>query len=296
MRHSRISEWRLHVCAHKTATTHMQYALAACRKELAERGVYFLSADDIRSTRFPPSTKQYGWRAKLKQGLSLRRMEDAIASLRSGQARIAISEENLIGISTGLITSPFYSDLESRLGPLGALCKRSELHVFLSVRNFHEIIAAAYAQILRTRVVPGGFDPIRKEMLDHPPSWTDLVTRLKRALPKAHIRVWTFEDYLNNEDAIKSEFCGIDVPKLRNMGVPERTRTPPEAAIAKIESLNPSLPLHDHLAAVARILDEDNGSEKYAPFSDLESSRLSEAYQSDLAQMRKQYPGILIGG
>ena len=86
-----VREWRLHLGAHKTATTHLQETLALRRDWLVAHGVDVLPMRAVWALRLPPPAGRYGWRLRL--GWPMRRaIEAAVAQLRRGPGRIAISE------------------------------------------------------------------------------------------------------------------------------------------------------------------------------------------------------------
>lgn len=286
----RVREWRLHVGAHKTATTHFQYTLEALRSELAEQGLDFLPLDDVRALRLPPSPGKRRWRERL--GLPMRlRFEKTVAPLRLGPDRIAMSEENFLGLSRDLLGGTFYPEAErrlSRFAPLGG--GRARLHVFLSIRSFDTLLPSAYVQNLRDMAWPGGFAAVKAKALDRPPSWTGLAERIRRALPEAPLAVWTLERYREHDREILSRFLGFDAPRRDRLPTPARTRSPSARGVAEMEALDPGMPHADRWEATGRIMAEDaarGGGERYAPFTDHERALLTEAYEEDLARLRR---------
>ncbi|MGM0583461.1 MAG: hypothetical protein ACQEUZ_02255 [Pseudomonadota bacterium] len=286
-----IREWRIHVGAHKTATTHFQDALAARREALRALGVDFLPRDAVRGARPLPSAAsrrfRLEWPPRRDPGRTL-------ARLRSGPDRIALSEENILGVSGDLLSWPFYPRLARRLRPFDSLADGAELTLFLSVRGFEGLLPSAYAQALRTRPVPGGFGPIAAAALDSPPSWLELVRRIAAAAPRARLRVWRFEDYLTREQEILSRFCGVAAPPADRLPPPDFTRTPSARAVARIEALSPLLPRALHKIAARRIIASDGSDEKFSPFSPSQRSLLREACEEDLARLQRELPGVLM--
>ena len=284
-----ISQLHLHVGAHKTATQHVQDTLSMGRKVLFERGVDYLPRDEVRRVKLPPGAGLWRWRVRLGWPMR-RRFEATLAPLRRGPERVLISEEDLLGWSTELLAWPFYPRAEQRLQCFASFAGRTELKVFLSVRNFAKLLPSAYAQVLRWRPVPGGFEVIRAAALRRPPSWTDLILRIRRVLPTAQILVWTVEDYSTRSREILAEFCGTEIPNLPELPPPRRTRSPSAQAISAIEALNSGLGEgtgSDYSKAVRSIIDEDRGKEKFVPFSDGDAAFLTEAYQDDLARLSR---------
>jgi hypothetical protein len=288
-----IREWRLHLGAHKTATTHLQETLARRREWLLERDLDFLPMPAVRALRLPPPRGRYGWRLRL--GWPMRhRIETAIASLRRGPGRIAISEENLLGGVRDLLGWPFYPDVPERLRPYATLAPAAELHVFLAVRGFDKLLPSAYTQQLRFRALPGGFDPIRAAVMKRSPSWTELVKRIRDALPRARLTVWRQEDYRVHDWAILSRFCGVDIPEGERLPRPVGTRSPSAQAVAAFEALDPGLNREARVRAAEAIVAADGGEARFEPFSESERRLLGEAYEEDLMRMQREFPYVLM--
>ena len=149
---SRPVEWRIHIGAHKTATTHLQDTLELLRSQLSCAGIDYIPRQLMRSVRIGKK-----WRAFRRMplgGLIGRRVfQRALVPLMQGPQVVAISEENLIGTSRGLLTALLYPDAAHRLAPFEALARISKVRVFLSIRRFDEVLPAAYVQTLKERRV-----------------------------------------------------------------------------------------------------------------------------------------------
>jgi len=288
-------QWRVHVGAHKTATTHLQDTLAARRTALQALGVDYLTREALRGLRLPVAAEgRFAWRRRLGWPLR-RRLESRIAPLRSGPACVALSEEDLLGSCAELLDWPFYPRAGRRLAAFAALAGHAEVEIFLSVRGFAGVLPSAYVQVLRWRAVPGGFAPIRAAALARPPSWAELARRLARALPQARLTVWRAEDYRAHEAAVLSRFCGVAVPAGEALPPPERTRSPPAGVVAALEGLDPGLVGHGpRAAALARTGPAPARGAAFMPFSEAERALLSEAYDADLARLAREMPGVLL--
>lgn len=300
-----VREWRFHIGAHKTATSHLQANLAIWRTDLATQGVDFIPREDFRAARVRSDRGR--WRERFG-GIGMRwQLLRDIAPLRLGPGRIVISEENLIGLSRNLLERDLYSTSFARLEFINSLPERVSVKVFLSIRSFDTILPSAYVQSLRTdsriasvRIFPDGFDPLRAQVLAHPPSWTDLVERLQRLLPRAKIRVWAFEDYLRDPRTVMAAFCGVPMPatELPAPATPNSTRSPSAKAVADIEALDRDIPPIAFAEAVQSIIETDlaytGGTEPYQPFTPDERVFLKEVYAKDLAALDQAFPGSRI--
>ncbi len=277
-----VAEWRLHIGAHKTATTHVQMTLAAQRAALAAQGVDFLPLELVRPLHFPPSGGRFDWRRRIGGAVMRRHLEDWVRPARGGPPRLAITEENILGNTIELLRWPFYPRAVERLRRLRALTETKPVRLFLSIRSPDALLPSAYAQTLRTRHVPGGFEAIRERALRDPPSWRDLVARIEAALPRATLRIWTLEDYRENRERILSAYAGAAVDASTAIAPPLRTRSPSRAAIAALEALDPGLSVDEHTARAAEIVARDEDGERFDPFSPEERTRLRDAYRADV--------------
>lgn len=282
-------EWRLHIGAHKTATTHLQDTLELRRDALLKQGVDFLPMREVRALRLPPASGLFQWRRRL--GWPMREMIlEAVAPIRRGPRRIAVSEENFAGFVRDLLTTPLYPHLEDNLRPFASLAHTADVTVFLAIRSFDTLLASAYAQQMRFRPVPGGFEPLRAQALACPPSWLDVVQRIRRVLPKANIKLWRYEDYRANDWQVLSHFCGVDVPAGTRLPAPASTRSLSAQSIASLELLGNQLANEDYRKSAAEIARSASRGEPFRPFRPSEQEILREAYLSDINEIKRHYP------
>lgn len=292
--HHPVTEWRLHIGCHKTATTHLQDTLALLQGELRQHGLAYISRATFRKAKVLKKLERVDWLLALGERPLRRRWERLVAPLRGEASHVLISEENFLGGANGLLCWPFYPEAERGLRWVHAFRGDAKLHIFLSIRSFDELLASAYAEMLRYRVLHGGFAPIKTWALANPPSWLELICRIKTALPETTLSVWTFEDYRRNPAAVISSLCGMPISLASTLPIPKKTKAPSAAAIAAIERLDPSAKKRRHVASVARILEADDDSEKFRPFSPAECEHLRAAYAGDLSEMRRRFPDMLI--
>lgn len=285
---------RLHIGAHKTATTHLQDGLARNRQNLAESGVFFIPREELRSSgNYPPGRwlrRNLNWIGK---GLEKAMQQPNQRSLHT----VAISEELLAGLAPDMLESPLYPHAEQRLRSLKALPPaRFNLSLFLSIRSFDEAFPSAYAQALRARPIPGGMSPLIESLWRNPPSWTSYVKRLARRFPEIPITVWTIDRYLADPEAIAEVFVGIPVSDLKSEA-PASTRTPSSAAIAQVEELG-SRWSHKQTEAewkakVAGIFNQQiKGAEKFNPLPQELREKLRDVFENDRRLIANMEPQV----
>ena len=294
-----VRQWRIHVGAHKTATTHLQETLTRVRTSLADGGVDFIPTELLRTRRFAPTL--WGRRPLARVPiLGPAHMRDAIETavqpLRLGPDVVVISEENVLGIPQQIFAEPFYPHAGNALGRLASLSARAEMVLFLSIRGYDTFLPSAYAEHLKHAAPePGGFETLRERLVARPPSWHDLVGRIHAAVPGVRLVIWRQEDYRANDAAIMAEVCGCPLPPLPEISDPTWTRSPSAAAIATAEALPADLPYGERRARVHDIFaaSEPEG-DRFRPFSRGERARLRAAYDDDLERIVRDYPDALM--
>lgn len=288
--------WRIHLGAHKTGTTHVQDLLALRRTELAEIGIDYPTRAMLRKARFAKHVsplrgglKDTRWLVRLRRFLMLRR----IRGDRPATTRL-ISEEQILGLSDGLLRPELYPNATIRLGRLRELTGGEPTTLFLSVRNPADGIPSAYAQCLRVgfRYIPRIEDVIQ-QALARPPSWTHLARRIKAAFPEAQLVVWRLEDYTRNPGAYLDLLVGKPLDNWPILEAPASTRSLSATTLARIRDLDPGLSQAEHEARCAELAAGDTGQPRYRPFSETEVAALTRAYEADLATMEREFPGML---
>lgn len=274
---------RLHLGAHKTASTHVQTRLAAMRDALAADDRAFLPLRALRDMRlrtlarrdprawFGPSGLAWAVRARLAPHLP------------DGARTLILSDEDFLGFADEALAAPSYPAAERRLRPLRALAAGRPTRLFLAVRSWDGYAPSAYAQLLRSAHRPGGFDAIRRRMMREPPDWAGLAARLLRLFPAADLVVWRYEDYRLNERAILAEIIGADPGPAPDLPAPGHTRGASAPAIAAAEALDPALPVETRRARVAAIFaDPAHAGAPFAPFDVEERAALQALYARQL--------------
>ena len=156
-----VRQWRIHLGAHKTATTHLQQTLAAVRDDLTGQGVDFIPTPRVRARNLASALGRPRPIARLPI-VGSAHMRDAIeavlAPLRIGPEVVAFSEENILGVPGHMLAAPLYPRAAVNLGRLASLAGRAEVVFFLSIRSYDTLIPSAYVETLKhAPPPPGGF-------------------------------------------------------------------------------------------------------------------------------------------
>lgn len=297
-----VTTWRIHIGAHKTATTHVQEILALMRPQLVERGIDFIPNHIVRQSGLAKALFARRLAARLP-GLRGRAVAGLMAAyldpLRAATSALVLSEEKLMGGSRHVFSTPIYPHIERIVPMLASLGSRTggraEVAFFLSIRSFDGQMPSAYVQELKFAPPPeGGFDAIKARVLARPPSWFELVRRIRRAAPGVPLRVWRQEDYRRDPAAILAELCGRDPGPLPEMEDPYWTKSPDLAAVRAAEALPHGLPLAERRAQVLEIYRTSCDGAPFDPFAPAEKELLRAAYARDLDRIAALDPGILI--
>lgn len=282
----RVSEWRVHIGAHKTATTHLQDTLAAQRGALKGHGIDYLPREQARALGLARGVRRI---ARKKSDFLLRQalwpMTMTIA--RQGPAVFAISEENFLGGVDALGVCPFYPNATSQIATLTNLLQPAPLHLFLSLRDYATLFSSVYIQRLRQGPVKGGAERMLKQWTESPPSWPCLVRRIQAAAPRAEVSVWTFEDYAEHPTQIMSAFLGGTPIEDLQLPPPPETKALSRSAVLALEGLPPSLSRGERKKAVRNIENAKGCSERYRPLPRDVHDWLSQKYADDLEIIRK---------
>jgi hypothetical protein len=292
-----VRRWRIHIGAHKTATTHLQETLTALRPALAAQGVDYIPNSLVRGRKLAPNL----WRRRPITRLPIigpARMREALEAvlepLRLGPSTVAISEENILGVPHQLLATPIYGHAALHVARLASLGQRAEIEIFLSIRSYDMLLPSAYAESLK-HAPPGvgGFEALRARLLAAPPSWFDLVSRIRAAAPEVPLRIWRQEDYRANAHAIMQAFCGCEIGVLPEISDPTWTRSPSAEGIAAAEALPHTLTRAERDARVRAIFASPSG-ERYQPFTPEERRHLRAAYDADLERIAASFPDLLM--
>lgn len=195
----------LHIGAHKTASTHLQQALAQARPALARRGVSLLGPPQLRKPELRFGAYLGGNSADPQAHAATLR-----AVLTGETPRLIVTEENILGNAHNpdmIETRRFYPRGESRLRVLSSLLPPGRVTIALAIRDPAEFLVSAYGQRLASGVLQGfedyiaGLDPAELR-------WSELVERLQAAIPGAQWVVWRYEDYPANLPRVLQALAG----------------------------------------------------------------------------------------
>jgi len=268
-------EFRLHIGAHKTATTHLQNILAANKAYLLEHGIFYIPRIVIRQTglvkivneNYSTVGQTFSW------GQWIRAPNEDVK-------RCVLSEENIIGGCVDLLEF-LYPNVERHLLPWSHLANNRNTKLYIAIRDYASILTSAYSQALRDGSKVPPFSVHLKTWLNDKPSWCALVNKVRSLFAEAEITVWTFERYIADYAQVASSVCGLTLP-ITDIAIPDKTRSLSADAIRRIESINPSADWQARRKMIEEIAESDQSSERFNPLSVDEKNELKSRYSADV--------------
>jgi len=291
------TEWRAHIGAHKTATTHLQQLLTHLDSEVhlpqakilpmsITRPALRYAAADNRST---------GIQRRFRRDLKLRFKHARTLRQAAKGAPVAIlSEEDTLGWSQDQLGHCFYPNL-SGLRLLKMISEGDVLRIYLSVRSYHTLLPSAFFESYK--VFPDAPERLRKStdsMLAGTASWVELLERISMSLPAAEINFWTQEDYAQQQQNIVERFVGQNLDPLPDLPRPKQTASPNADALLDVSRLDPDLPMRTRHRRVEEIYQANPRGRGPEPefFSAQEMELLKSNYARDLKILSERYTNI----
>jgi len=293
----KYGELRIHIGAHKTATTHLQDTLNEIRTELLEYKINYIP----RHTGRPRLLKATPWgiaRLKYKLLFGFQKRKLLITGLFPDSPldeTIILSEENILGSILDELSTRPYQNIDRKLAFIKQLSKDFSVKIFFSIRSFNDVLPGAYVTALRFR--PKEAVLAKAKLLSdldngERPSWVEVIKRLKSVLPTTEIKIWTQEDYRNHSDQIICQFLGKKIKNIPTILSPRETITPSCDAISQIENMIQgfeTMPTNwqamcDQIYASKPA---KKNSEKYTFLDETLKEQLQKSYEDDLIELRK---------
>jgi hypothetical protein len=273
-------EFRLHIGAHKTATTHLQNILAANKAYLLEHGIFYVPRIVIRQTGLVKIVNEnYSTAGQtLSWGQLIRAPNEDVKCC-------VLSEENIIGGCADLLEF-LYQNVERRLLPWSHLANNRNTKLYIAIRDYANILISAYSQALRDGSKIPLFSAHLKTWLSDKPSWCALINKIRSSFAETEITVWTFERYIADYARVASSVCGLTLPRT-DIAIPEKTKSLSADAIRRIENISPSADWKTRMQMIQEIGETDKSSEKFDPLSVGEKSELQGRYLNDVENINK---------
>ncbi|MES2657363.1 MAG: hypothetical protein V4689_02035 [Verrucomicrobiota bacterium] len=274
---------RLHLGAHKTATTYLQKNLARNKATLLDQGVLYVPLADSRSK---VSKHIAALSNTSTHAADLPRHREALLDGlgREDLARchtVLISDENLSGGPGGFRKGEIYQSITAdwarvhdELGP--------DIRVAFSIRDYPGFLTSVYSEILRKhRYFP--FRRIRKMFGESPTLWSDVHRKFSGVFGEENVTLWDFKDTVGHPAEVMAMLTGTDAP-LAIRDSPNRESLSKKAIefIRDFQKL-PGRQLDPPLVAevARRLYPLAEHPEKFDPFEPGERAALLACYQAE---------------
>jgi len=295
---------KLHLGAHKTATTHFQDTLLALQPELQAVGVNYellaktrkrlsLARKYTRCLSFcqiPPTRLSSRLVSKKLITCPYLFQESSQKSLQEAPQIFLRSDENMIGSVSDACSITLYRKSLERMKFFNYIDSCFSVELNLSIRDLSEVFVGAYITYLRRE--PGRASRIKSRLIKDlsyncQASWLPFIDKLSQHTNNK-ITVWSQEYYKHNSEHVIGNFIGNDNIEIPLIPPPKSTMTPSYKAIEKVETLISQLKSKpkNWSQICDEIYREYPASEKNEKFSFLNNktkARLSECYKQDKA-------------
>lgn len=292
-----VPDWRVHVGAHKTATTHFQRLLADAGPLVEEMGGAVLLEDTLRGRARSARRDRSGLEG-LRHRLRLRLRTPARLRAAAGDCRFVVaSEEDFLGLVADLLQRDFYPDLRA-IDLVRRTARGARLDLFVSIRSYDTLLTSALFEMLKA--IPDAraqWEQGVARLLADFSGWPGLMARLDRRAPEARLHFWRLESYSRDPGAVLRQFTGIDLPDLSSSPPPSRTRAPALSALDEVAALDPSLPSAERIERVRAIYKRHPAgpgapSAVSALLAPADAAALADRYAEDVAVLRARYPEL----
>lgn len=271
-----MTQWRIHIGAHKTATTHLQATLEYIGDDLRTQGVEVATMTRLRDVTGAHLRKQ-GLRARLARRNRQADLARVFQGVSPGTERVILSEENWIGEAFAGAACPPYPDAATRLSRIVAALPGHDISLYLAIRHPGDFASSVYAEALRHHPGKVSAASTRKNWLSTQTPWSDLIARLRHCCPSAEILVWRYEDYRTRRQQITERLVGMALPELPKIDDPGSTIRPTP------EMISEAAPRRDRPAF--HVLDG-----RFSLFSQAEHDALTRQYETDQDMIRLELP------
>ena len=281
---------KLHLGAHKTATTHFQATLLALQPELNAVGVNYETVPQTRKciSLARKYTRCLSFCQIPPTALSSRLVSQKLIKSPESSRLILRSEENIIGGIGDACNVELYPKVLKRIKFLKYINSCYSVELNLSIRDLSEVFVGAYITSLRLK--PERARTVKSKLIEDlsrnsEASWLPFIDKLSQ-YSNNKITVWSQEHYKNNSNQVISHFIGDDNIEIPLISPPKSTMTPSYKAIEKVEAMMSQLKSKpkDWSQICNEIYQEypvSDSNEKFSFLNSKTKATLAECYKKD---------------
>ncbi|MEM7702005.1 MAG: hypothetical protein AAF251_08730 [Pseudomonadota bacterium] len=285
---------RIHVGAHKTATTYIQDTLALNQAASAAAGTAIWTRGQFRPALAAAITaqrkKQRTSRALFKPYLR-KRCKESVHALRAffeADCDVTISEENLLGYPRDSFSGTIYPRAAQTLNLLRPALEGQRVEIYLALRSYPAFISSLYGEALQH----GDHTPIEGFKRMHRSAdglWPRVVETLSGAFPGSPITVWRYEDFARIEPEILGRLSGLCTDAIIR---PAQTDILPSASAEAIReyvqtaSDMPKSKRQLHMLALRHRYPKSGPNAAFSLWDEAEAAALRDEYEADIERIK----------
>lgn len=173
------AEIKLHLGAHKTASTWLQATLTEQNHYLAENGIAFIGPRQLRDM-----TKSANFTAFFQTHID------------PSAQHVILSDENLLGAPRGTVESAtLYPEAQHNLTRLRGWLGVEPREIYLSIRDYADFFPSIIGQFLASHPrVEADFDGMRDLFRQSETSWITVIETVLAVFPNSKLFLWRYRD------------------------------------------------------------------------------------------------------
>jgi hypothetical protein len=276
----------LHIGTHKSGTTFFQDVLQANQDDLRQNGIFYLSRKELRHRRvLKDIRKTYRsasafWTYYLKYFSRL----NVLKRQMNSHDVILLSDENMLGLSRDLLRPALYPGMRKNLRAVRNFFAGYDVEIWISIRDYSELIPSAYAQVLRgaRQLEPVRYYCERFEDEATRPSWLNLIRDVHDMFPNSRCKVWTLAAISQDFPQLMRSLFKLDLPVLEAPTSNRTIRPSTEVITKSLEIANSDLDRTEKRRLVEQIFENDPRKDKF-DFSDQKVlARMRDCFDRDI--------------
>ncbi|OOY19851.1 hypothetical protein BMI86_14660 [Thioclava sp. DLFJ5-1] len=282
---------RLHLGAHKTATTYLQARLELNAKLLASQGVAFWPINNVRPLFHQAWAESEGTsRSEKLKALSgrptrLDKLGSKISSLFDTSDELLVSEENLLGETGEFLDGAFYPTAISRLQLLATFLPDRPLDIWLCIRSYPDFLASIYGEAIRFSPVPSP-EQFASAFSSPQGAWLQIIDDIRDALPHANVFIWRYEDFRDLEPRILEGLSDVEAEAFEPLLNPTVRGSASDSAIrAMAETAEPlsATEWRFRMAALEHEYPVQSAQDRFSPWPEDQFRKMQQDYVSDIS-------------
>lgn len=280
----------LHVGTHKSGTTYFQDVLQANQGDLLRGGIFYLSRKELRHRRVLKDIRRTYRSANrfLNYYLKYFSRLNALKREMGGHDVVLVSEENMLGLSRDLLRPALYPDLHHNLRGIRNFFAGHEVEIWLSIRDYAELIPSAYAQVLRGARPLEPINSYCERFAEDAtrPSWLKLIRELHVLFPDSHIKVWTLSAISQDFPQLMRRLFNRELPVLAAASSNRTNRPSTEVILKSLEIAHSDLDRAAKRRLVEELFENDPRKDKFDFTDPTVLACLRDCFVRDMTEIR----------